>query len=413
MSMIETNNRVLGGKDKVFAVSGRAKEATAKYGTAAVSNATIGAIQDDDGHLVVLSSVAEALQSLTPAQFSEYAPIAGLPAFLEAAKKSCFGDYLPDAEIRGAVSPGGTGALRNAISNYTCPGDVIVTADWNWGPYKNLSVELGRTLETYELFDENGAFNIKAFTAKMNDVLSRQPRFFCVFNTPAHNPTGYCITKEDWTAILSVIKKAAENPDRKILIVLDTAYIDFCKDPVKERAFFKYFEHLPENILPLVAYSMSKSFTVYGMRGGCLFCLAPSKAIAEEFASALAFSCRATWSNCNRSVQEILIKIYDDPALLAKVESEREELRAMLLRRGDAFVKAAKEVNLRMTPFSAGFFCVVPCENPDDVEAELEKDNVFCLALAKGLRVSIASVSEAKCALLPAKIKAAIEKENG
>ena len=42
------------------------------------------------------------------------------------------------------------------------------------------------------------------------------------------------------------------------------------------------------------------------------------------------------------------------------------------------------------------------------MSAELEKQGVFIVPLAKGLRVSVASISEEKCRKLPAMIKAAM-----
>ena len=48
--------------------------------------------------------------------------------------------------------------------------------------------------------------------------------------------------------------------------------------------------------------------------------------------------------------------------------------------------------------------------NPDEVGLELEKENIFLVPLAKGLRVSIASVSEENCRLIPARIKAAMDR---
>ena len=82
----------------------------------------------------------------------------------------------------------------------------------------------------------------------------------------------------------------------------------------------------------------------------------------------------------------------------------------MLLRRGRAFEAAAKECGLEIVPFDAGFFASVPMPNPDEVAAELEKENIFLVPLAKGIRVSIASVSEERCRIIPARIKACMEK---
>ena len=63
----------------------------------------------------------------------------------------------------------------------------------------------------------------------------------------------------------------------------------------------------------------------------------------------------------------------------------------------------------KIVPFRAGFFVSVPCENPDTLSAKLEESDVYCVPMDKGVRVSIASISEAKCRKLPAIIKGALE----
>ena len=54
------------------------------------------------------------------------------------------------------------------------------------------------------------------------------------------------------------------------------------------------------------------------------------------------------------------------------------------------------------------FFVSIPCDNPDEISAKLEKQGLFIVPLAKGLRVSVASISEEKCRRIPAMIKAAM-----
>ena len=173
-------------------------------------------------------------------------------------------------------------------------------------------------------------------------------------------------------------------------------------------AVLPILESLPESVLPLISHSFSKTYTLYGMRCGALVCMAKTKKIAEEFKQVCEFSSRASWSNCARAPQMIVAKIYADPKLKARVDEEREGFRDMLLRRGKAFETAAREVGLEIVPFDAGFFASIPCADPDAVSAELEKEGIFLVPLAKGVRVSIASISEKVCAALPAKIKAAL-----
>lgn len=48
-------------------------------------------------------------------------------------------------------------------------------------------------------------------------------------------------------------------------------------------------------------------------------------------------------------------------------------------------------------PFDAGFFTCVPAEDPEAVSNALEEQGIFTVPLGKGVRVSVASISEEKC----------------
>lgn len=410
--MAEENARTITGDDKIFALNGKAKEMISKVGKDKVANATLGALMDDDGNLVVLSTVVDVLKSLSPTDYAEYAPIAGVPEFLEAVKTAVFGESIPkDINIATIATPGGTGAIRNTIQNYSRRGDVILTSDWYWSPYLTIAQELERKLETYPLFTEEGNYNVKGFEDKMNQILDEQGRIVILINTPAHNPTGYSLSSDDWDGILTAMKTAASGNTRKIVFLVDIAYIDFGENPETDRIFLKKFIDLPENILPLIGYSMSKSLTLYGMRGGALMCLTPNKEIAEEFKKVVSFSTRGSWSNGTRSAMVAMQRLFEDPVLLRKLNEERSKYSNMLLSRGQAFVKAAKDAKLELIPFRAGFFLIVPCDDPDSVSEELQKDGIFAVPFGgRGLRVSVASVPEKMCSAMPAKMAAAIER---
>ena len=115
------NNREITGKDKIFGISQLAKTAIARDGKENVVNATIGALLDDNGELIVLSSVVDILHSMSPADFAEYAPIAGTPEFLDVINQAAFGKHTPDGYIEACATPGGTGTIRNTVTNYSKP----------------------------------------------------------------------------------------------------------------------------------------------------------------------------------------------------------------------------------------------------------------------------------------------------
>ena len=169
MGFVKENGRTIPVADKVFALSGRAKAAIAAKGKDAVVNATVGALLDDNGDLVVMSSVADAIRTLTPADYAEYAPITGTPAFKEAVVKALFGNFEPSGHLNLCVTPGGTGSITSVIANYSNYGDSVLTHDWCWANYKNIAVSQGRKLKTFRFFNEDGVFDAVDFEKQLNE----------------------------------------------------------------------------------------------------------------------------------------------------------------------------------------------------------------------------------------------------
>lgn len=403
------NGRHIPQEDKIFGISNRAKAAIAEKGYDKVVNGTIGALLDDDGNLVVLESVDKVFKELSPTDYAEYAPIGGIKPFREYVQKAAFGNRAPKGFKEAVATPGGTGSLRNTIANYSDVGNQVLTSDWHWAPYNTIAREIGRSVATFELFTDDGKFNIASFRAKSSELLAKQESLVIILNTPAHNPTGYSLTLEDWENVIEALCEEAEC-GKTIALLIDVAYIDFAGDEDEYRKFLPLLERLPENVISIVAYSLSKTFTLYGTRCGAMICVAKTQEIADEFKRVCEYSSRGSWSNTARIAQVILSKIYSDPELLRLVDEERAKYRNMLLARGKAFSEAAKECGLEIVPYDAGFFISVPCDDPDKYSKILEGEDVFLVPLAKGLRISVASVSEDKCRILPAIIKHAMEK---
>lgn len=402
-SMAAYNGRNIPTEDKVFGASGRAKAYLAKHGHENTINATIGSLLDDEGNLIVLSSVEEIVHNLSGTDFAEYAPIAGTPGFKKAVTKAALGNYEPNGFVKVVATPGGTGSIRNAIANYSCLGDSILTHNWHWGPYKSIAGEQGRSLETFEMFDENGNFNLADFEYKVKKLTRTQDRLLIILNTPANNPTGYSLSMEDWYGVKNVLDGI--DLEKKIALLVDVAYIDFAGETNETREFLSVIDTLRSNVLPIIAYSASKTFTFYGFRCAAMLCLAHNPEVAEEFERVCTFSSRASWSNSPRAPQIVIEKIYNDNDMMRRVDKERAKYREILKRRGKAFEEEAADLRLQMVPFRSGFFITIPYDNPALLCQALEKKGVFLIEQNQGVRVSVASISEDKCRKLPAIIK--------
>ena len=78
--------------DAIFGASAAAKAATAKYGAEKVTNATIGAIIDEQEKLACIPTMEKVFRSLPMTDVIDYAPIAGLPDYLNAVQGLTFAD---------------------------------------------------------------------------------------------------------------------------------------------------------------------------------------------------------------------------------------------------------------------------------------------------------------------------------
>ena len=409
MSVAAKHAKGKAAKDKIFGANAAAVERAAQIGKENVTNATIGAILDEEENLVCLPTVEKVYRQLKTDEIVAYAPISGLGDYLETVLTAAFGQSRPDAYVAAVATAGGTGGIHHAIWNYLDAGDVALCSDWYWGAYKVLASDMGRGFVTYKMLDDDLKFNHADLKAKVDAILEKQDNLLYLLNTPAHNPTGYSLTEEDMDGVLDILKAAAAKPGKNIILFLDVAYIDYAGEKEEVRKIFKKLGGLPANLLTIVGYSMSKGFTLYGQRTGAMIGVSSDPDVIQEFKDINQYTSRATWSNINRAAMRTLATIYTDDALLAKVCEERDYYYKMIKARADVFTAEAKECGLKMLPYVAGFFLSIPAKNPDAICDKLHDDNIFAVPLAAGVRVAVCAVPVRKMKGMAAKIKAAME----
>ena len=138
-------------KDRIFGASEAAQKRISEIGAESVVNATIGCILDNDENFVVLPTVSKVYRSLKDAEYFQYAPIMGLPEYLELVQNACFCKSRPEGFTAAIATAGGTGAIHHAVWNYTESGDTILTSEWYWGAYKQICEDMDRHLDTYPM----------------------------------------------------------------------------------------------------------------------------------------------------------------------------------------------------------------------------------------------------------------------
>jgi len=399
-------------KDAIFGAASACKEAVAKYGAEKVTNVTIGAMMDEEGKLACLPTMEKVYRSLPMEDLIAYAPIAGLPDYLEAVVDLTFADQRPEGYTAAIATSGGTGAIHHAVANYAEKGDKVLTSDWFWGTYNVICQENGCKLENFKLFDEKQEFNIGDFNRKVEEILKGQDSLLVIINSPAHNPTGFSLTEGDWDNVLASFKEWAAK-GKKLSLLVDIAYLDYAGEKQETRRFMKKFGNLPDNILVMFSFSMSKGYTFYGQRTGALLAVSSSKEVITEFSEINKYTSRATWSNINRGAMALLVRIQQDKAALAQFEKERDGFYRMVQSRGDIFMQEAADCGLNALPYKGGFFLAVPVADPSAVCDKLHEDLIFAVPLKLGVRIAACSVSSAKMKGIAGKVLKALQAVEG
>ena len=394
--------RDFAGDDLIFTLNARAQKRAAEG--VPVINATIGALYDDAGKLVVLDTVMEQWQQLSSAEVAPYAPIGGDQTYLLNLVQRHW-PTLTSIGV-GVAAPGGSGALALTLKNFLDRGDTVLTAAPYWGPYSTLAAEVGMTLATVPYPDVQTGIDIGAWEAACRDILEAQGRLLVWLNDPCHNPTGRSFTKADRTALMDVLRDVSSQGP--VTFVLDLAYLDYARDPQQVReALDDYAAFAQEgHVLVGACLSLSKAYTLYGARAGALvFPWTTDSALH----GALITSCRGTWSNCARSPMSVLNRISKDPALQAKLEAEHAHWRTLLATRATALDAALRAQGLAGCAYDGGFFVTLDGgADPDATCEKMQAHDVFVIPLPEGLRVGICAMREADVSKFAAAYKASL-----
>jgi aspartate/tyrosine/aromatic aminotransferase len=371
--------------DPIFTLNAEAQKRAAAGDE--VVNATLGALADDSGGLVMLDTVKALLGELTPTEIMPYAPIAGDPAFLKALVRR----HWPKLDGFGCAcaTPGGSGALALSVRNLLEPGMKVLTAAPFWSPYATLAQENGAGLATAPFPEAGGALDAEAWLRAGTALLATQKRLLIWLNDPCHNPTGRSLAWADREALLEVLRKLAQRGP--VTLLLDCAYLDYTADPGHVREALDQYAGLGEEgrVLVGASLSLSKSLTLYGGRGGTL---AFPWIRDGGLQAALATSCRGAFSNCARAAQSVLVRLDRDPARQQALRAEHRHWSLVLQQRAQALDDALKGERLPGAPWKGGFFVALKAADPAKVCAALKARGVYVVPLPDGMRVGICAL---------------------
>ena len=246
-------------------------------------------------------------------------------------------------------------------------------------------------------------FNTEDFKKDAFELAEKQGRVLAIINDPCQNPTGYALEDKDWDEIIDCINEISK--DKTFVLLYDMAYIDYSHKGLNEsREIFRKFKQFNENVMVVLAFSGSKTFSLYGLRIGAQMALTKDKEEIEYFNNANEFSARATWSNAAKMGVSLVEKLMFNDALRNEFMKELEGASNLLLDRSKLFLKEAKECGLECYTYKSGFFITIPC-NGEKVFDRLKENNIFVVPLKQGIRISLSALRKKEIANLASKIK--------
>ena len=373
------------GDDPIFSLNAEATRRAAAGDS--ILNATIGALLEDDGSLAILPSVSEAVAGVDPRRAASYAPISGESAFQQAVIDDTFGASPLNQYAVAAATPGGTGAILHAITNFLEPGQSILVPEWYWGPYEIIASHTARKVETFSMFNSEGRFNLEAFDEALSAQLERQGRALFISNFPCNNPTGYSLDDEEWDGLSEIIERQASKGP--VSFLLDLAYARF--GAAGSERWVEHVERFAHCAQLLVAWTASKAFAQYGARVGALVAVHPDSAERDRLKAAMGFACRGTWSNCNHQAMVAITELLLDSEKRRRATGEREVLKRLLRERVDTFNQVAAGTSLNYPRYEGGFFVSIFTPDAEKTAARMRELGVYVVPLKGAVRVALCS----------------------
>lgn len=412
MTLLAKRSIIKEDKSNIITLGAIAKEEKLK--DPSVVNATIGMLYGEDGKLFAFKSVDDVLSKLSVDEKYSYASTPGSPIFHEAIKKWIYRGYYSSMKdnTRVMATPGGTGALSNTFSNYLNEDECALLPSYMWGNYKQCLYENHQGYETYNLFNNQGGFDLDNLKEKMYLMKERQKRVLFVINDPCQNPTGYTMTSDEWDKVIDLMNEVSKD-GTPVILIHDMAYIDYAKEGFDfTRDNISKYQRLNNNCLVVMAFSGSKTLALYGIRIGAQVAYSNNLEALDDFSRANKFSGRSKWSNASNLGMNIIVKCFMDDDYKKSFEDELKLASNTLVERAIIFLDECKKINLETLPFKCGFFVTIPTKNSEKVYAKLVEKKVHVIPMGDMIRVTISAISKAECKMLPSLIKEAILASN-
>ncbi len=284
----------------------------------------VGVYKDATGLTPVMRAVKAAERRLVETQETKtYTSLAGDPAFADAMIGLVLGDAVARDRVAAVATPGGTGAIRQALEliRLAAPQATVWLSNPTWPNHPSIIRYLGMKMAEYRYFDE--ATRGVDFASMMADLAQVAAGDVVLLHGCCHNPTGANLDAAQWAEVIAALRARGAVP------LVDLAYQGFGDgldaDAAATRAVAAGFDEC------LIATSCSKNFGIYRERTGLLIAVTRGAAEHRTTQGTLAFLNRQNFSFPPDHGARVVTMILTDPVLRADWEAELDAVRAGML----------------------------------------------------------------------------------
>lgn len=360
----------------------------------------VGVYKNAAGHTPIMRAVKAAEQQLWHDETTKvYTGLAGDAGFHDVMIDLILGASAPRDRIAAVATPGGTGAVRNALEliKMANPDATVWISNPTWPNHPAILKYVGLKMAEYAYIDL--ATRSVDFGAMMEDLNRAAPGDVVLLHGCCHNPTGANLSHAQWQEVADLLLA------KGLIPFVDIAYQGF-GDGLDADAFG--VRHLAKTQPELlIAASCSKNFGIYRERAGLLMAVSQNAGLKGPAQANLTSINRLNYSFPPDHGARLVTMVLSDAKLRADWESELEEVRTGMLTLRQSLADALrKRTNSDRFDFLAqhrGMFSRLGA-TPEQVAEMRETHAIYMIGDS---RMNIAGLNEATIPVLADAIVAA------
>lgn len=283
----------------------------------------LGVYRTADGQTPVMAAIKGAEARLLQEQDSKgYLPMEGDAAFHRALGALVLGQDAPWDRIAPLATPGGTGAIRQALelAKRANPGVTVWIPAETWPNHPGIADALQVQARTYRYYD--AAANAVDRDGLFADLGGIAAGDVVILHACCHNPTGADLTLADWAALTDLMAATGAVP------MVDVAYQGFGHGLEEDmEGLRRMCAALPE---VMITISGSKTFGMYRDRVGLLLMLCADATARGIAAGNLTNLNRLNYGFPPDHGMRAVTMVLTDPALRQQWEAELTAMRTRL-----------------------------------------------------------------------------------